>query len=193
VTPPVPFTRYTLPDPQTNQALQDVYNKLAQVSEALARLQASPGTVSQTTAQATTAYALAHASAPQSIPNNTATPVTMDAVDTDTGGIVSGSKFTAPVKGLYLVVGQVGFAGSAAGTFRRSAIYVNGAIPIPFPFSINLPSAVFNVIPVSAIRMMDKGDFCEFNAFQDSGGALNTLVFGPAFYCWGSLWLLTPL
>ena len=53
VSPNQTFTRLQLPDPQTNQALQDVYNKLAQVQFNLSSLQDSLTSLSKQVSSST--------------------------------------------------------------------------------------------------------------------------------------------
>ena len=118
--------------------------------------------------------------AAQSIPNSSVTAINFDTEDIDTDGMHSTStntsRATAVTAGRYQVSGGVGFAGNA--TVRRQAsIAGNGT-------SLNAVSGLFPPGSASLLRMVDQakttylavGDYLQTLGFQESGGALNTVV-----------------
>ncbi len=133
------------------------------------------------------ARGVAYNSAVQSIPDAANTAISFDTNVTDIGPIHSTvtnpTRFTAPVAGLYLAVGQVCFAASVAGTFRQIAIFYGGSIPTPLGITTIPPNAASTAINVTMPMMMAANDYIEFEAYQDSGGALNTV----AAFTFGSL------
>lgn len=123
---------------------------------------------------------LAYKSAVQSIADSTHVALTFDTNVADVGGIhstsVNPTRFTAVATGWHIAQAQIGFAGSAAGTIRQVGISVNGSFVVPVPIARNTPMAVGfqSIVQVAATLSLTAGDYVEFKAFQDSGGALNT-------------------
>ncbi len=118
----------------------------------------------------------------QSIPNATATAITLDTedVDTDNGHSTSTNtgRYTAQTAGRFQVSGAISFTANATGR-RNAIINVNAA-------TVNAGEvdsmAVTNGQPtIAAARTMTvflngTGDFVWLTAYQDSGSALSTNV-----------------
>lgn len=121
----------------------------------------------------------------QSIPDNTSTLLTFDAVDWDTGGFfnsgISASKLTVPTggDGKYLCIGSTNFGVSAVG-FRQLFFRINGATQINGAVMTPLASAGCQ-FEVAAFISLVAGDYVEIIAVQTSGGALNAGSGSPGF------------
>lgn len=114
----------------------------------------------------------------QSIPNNTDTAIILDTVENDNwGGWASGSptRYTIQVPGVYLIGGQVVFAGNATNR-RLGFIRVNGTTNIVGgggDFNNN-GSFACSAPAVPVPWFFNAGDYVELMGNQNSGGALNT-------------------
>lgn len=117
-------------------------------------------------------------SAPQSIPNATATATTFDSEAWDTASIHSTSsntsRLTAPVAGKYLILGLMQWASSATGT-RTVQIVQNGSTTLATVDSAPL-SIADNVPIVSVIANLAATDYVELVVTQSSLGSLNVTV-----------------
>lgn len=119
-----------------------------------------------------------------SIPNSTSTAITFTSTDSwDTDSIHSTStnpsRFTIPTgqDGIYWCYCDALFA-VAGGTIRYLAIYKNGSALVTTPghlISATQPFAAVFSTEVWGGRevLLAAGDYIEFHAFQDSGGAIN--------------------
>lgn len=130
----------------------------------------------------TTYQGLAYNSVVQSIPNSAWTTLTFDtnyysAPPTIHSTTVNTSRFTANSGGDWLTMGNVMFAASGAGGLRGLRVLVNGATTTPGIYSYSAPSSTFQTTASVAVwGNLNPNDYVEFQAFQDSGGALNTVA-----------------
>jgi PAB1-binding protein PBP1 len=119
----------------------------------------------------------------QSIPNSTSTAVLYDTedIDTDNGHStsVNTSQYKPVTAGRFQVSGKIGL-NSGAGAQRGAQIFknasgVNGGDTLVAPVS-----GASIRIPTPTMTMIANGstDFFEIYIFQDSGGAINTIVSG---------------
>lgn len=113
-----------------------------------------------------------------SVNNATATALTFNSERFDNGDLHSTSsntgRLTAPITGLYLIVGHVAFAANATGR-RRAQIRRNGTQLIAS--NDGFPTAGDNCfVTVSALYQLNATDYVELVVEQASGGALNVLV-----------------
>lgn len=126
----------------------------------------------------------AYQSTAQSIPNTTLTAVGMDTtlIDSYTGhsNVTNNSRYTPTAAGWYLFIGSVSYAQNATGN-RLAEFHKNGS-----GTAINLgQSAQFTcdtsnlstVHTLTVAQMNGTSDYMELDAYQTSGGALNS---GPA-------------
>lgn len=131
-------------------------------------------------------YCVATSTANQSIPDNASTAITFDSELVDVGGFHSNatnpSRFTAPVTGLYLMVGHIDWAASAVG-IRQILLRINGGTYLVYevkaPTAGGLASVAF-----ATLRQLTAGDYVEAEAYQNSGGSLNVLLasqYSPIF------------
>lgn len=96
--------------------------------------------------------------------------------------------FTATVSGLYLAtLTGLSFAANGTGNWRVAGIFVNGQ-EIVRQNTSPLPSTLVPFLCVSAVLSLSKGAAVTFQAYQDSGAALNINVLAP--YAIGSLVLI---
>lgn len=138
--------------------------------------------------------AKAYNSVVQAIATGVTTPLTFDTEIYDIGNlhesVTNPTRFTAQATGLYLMVGQIGFP-AFAGTLLAMQAMVNGVSTTGGNARSRIvPNAAFaNRVQVTDLQVLSYGDYVEFNAFQDSGGNLNTDVAAT----WGSVILLSRL
>lgn len=135
----------------------------------------------------------------QSLPNNTWTDVLFDTEDLDPDLWHSTSTNTARITpqtaGIVRLAGGVGFAGSATG--RRGTRWVlNGSgTAISGSSVIVLSSAAVAMdVPARTLKVTVNGttDFLTLQAFQDTGGALNTGVVAETQSTITADWARTP-
>lgn len=119
-----------------------------------------------------------------SVPNNPSpyTPVTWQVASEDNwgghSGVTNPSRYTVQVAGTYRVSGVVTFSSNATGT-RAADLQKNG---VRFPSNSSGASFVqavagFLSVQVPATNIVCAvGDYIEMGAFQNSGGALNTVA-----------------
>lgn len=115
----------------------------------------------------------------QAVANNSVTALLLDSERFDNSSIhstsVNTSRLTAPVTGLYTLIGCAGLAALGAGTARSVLIRINGTTIVAHeqvpPVSGGSNPTLFNV---SALYNLAAGDYAELCAYQDSGGTLNT-------------------
>lgn len=124
----------------------------------------------------------------QSIPNTTWTSITFDVEDLDsdpagTGGHSTSSntsRYVALYAGWYRVGGGVEFAVNATGQ-RGAAWAVNGTLVSANRTFISATAAVGMGVPArTKLVFLNVGDYVELQAYQNSGGALNTFVTAEA-------------
>ena len=112
-------------------------------------------------------FAARRASAAQSVPNATITPLTTDVSDGMTGGVTYASgAFTAPRGGVYMVTARVGWVSNTTGV---RLLYVKRGSSYLARFSGSLTGTV-GAIPV----LCSAGDTIGVDVYQTSGAALNT-------------------
>jgi hypothetical protein len=130
-------------------------------------------------------------SAAQSIPTGLPfTSITFDINTTNIGGIhstsVNPSRFTVPAggDGWYMAVGEVVWAVAGGGTQKQIRIFKNGTTQLArgSVISVGVTNQDCNVIWQGALAA---GDYIEFQAYQDTGAALNTVAGNGN--TWGSL------
>lgn len=119
----------------------------------------------------------AYHSTVQNLSDSTATAIQCDTENFDVGGCHEGvtnpARFTAPSDGLYLLIGNVGFAANATGLRRvyvrkNGTTTVSGGNQVPGVATHPLSLTVHVLIPLSA------NDYLEVMAYQSSGGGLDT-------------------
>ena len=119
----------------------------------------------------------------QSIPNTTWTTIAFDTIVNDNDGIWSASnptRLTAKTAGFY-VFGCIAYIQNPGGNNRRIRTIVNGSLQIGDGGIASL-IAVDSVVCVSNALYLNVGDYIEFQAYQDSGGAqpiLNLNAYSP--------------
>jgi hypothetical protein len=122
----------------------------------------------------------AYQSAAQSIGNATLAAAGLNTTVVDSYGghsnVTNNSRYTPTAAGYYLVLGQVGYAVSAAGN-RLALFYKNGvAVPVGQSGVFTPTAANFGIVPAcSLIFCNGSTDYIELFAYQTSGGALNTV------------------
>jgi hypothetical protein len=121
--------------------------------------------------------AYASAGVATSVPTATWTALALSVdVITPIGISRSSGAFTVPTTGLYFLSGAIGFAGSAAGTTRYAEWYKNGASLQIVAGSAPVGSAAIYQPAPAALVALAAGDVITLQAYQDSGGALLTIV-----------------
>lgn len=120
----------------------------------------------------------------QAITTATYTGVACDAEDYDSDvdsigahdNVTNNSRYTCRYPGWYLISGGISWASNATG--RRGSRYaVNGSAYNASGVLINASAAVGLTYPTDAnLVYLTVGDFVELQAFQDSGGSLNTVA-----------------
>lgn len=109
------------------------------------------------------------------------TPVTFTAEDVDSTGMhstaVNTSRLVSVYPGWYMAMGGWGFPSGAEATRRGGNWKLNGATDVNA--SATLLRGLANTIDVPArslLIFLNVGDYVELCAFQDTGGALNSVV-----------------
>jgi hypothetical protein len=116
-----------------------------------------------------------HKAADQSIPNGSSTAIVFDEERYDTAGMhdpASNTLLTAPVSGIYLVTGQVLWAGNATGLRDLAVIRSSGPV---ISESDSLPGSNL-FLPTTLVQTVVRlaaGDSVKLAALQTSGGSLN--------------------
>ena len=120
----------------------------------------------------------------QTFTNNAQTTILFDAEDSDPWNMHSTStntdRIVIPWSGRYFVTGSIRWENNSTGT-RYLAIHKNGAL-------INRASArqaaeTVNEMSLSAWTFMDSTDYFTLEAFQGSGGDLDTAAGFPTLTC----------
>lgn len=121
----------------------------------------------------------------QSLPTGAFTSLTFDAESVDQGNgsaatqhdtVTNNSRFTANWAGWYQVAAACGFAASATGR-RGMRLAVNGTAVNGSSVMIQASAAsTINVTAGNELVFLAVGDYVEAQAFQDTGGALLTIV-----------------
>lgn len=128
-----------------------------------------------------------YASAAQTIPNNTATDITFNAVDVDTLGMANLAAnnriLTATFPGFYLVNGQIQYLANQSG-LRNLHLTLNGYYSASTGTNIGIQTYTIvanSTQPVTATGLvyMNAGDFVSLGTLQTSGGSLTTAGVGP--------------
>lgn len=120
----------------------------------------------------------------QPLTTSTFTPLTFDAEDLDQNldgvaqhdNATNNSRFTAAYAGWYELLGAATFASNATG-FRQAVWAVNGSLILDY--FTNAATISGNAVYVAArgqLVFLNVGDYVELNAWQNSGGSLNTVV-----------------
>lgn len=123
-----------------------------------------------------------YATVAQSIPNNAFTSLSLDAELWDSDGghstVSATSRYVCQVAGTYAVVGAASIVGNATGG-RGVQITVNGnAITGTELLTNNNGTGSWSGQTVCEVPL-NVGDYVEVQAYQNSGGALNTNNFAP--------------
>lgn len=130
----------------------------------------------------------------QSLPNNAFAAVTFTAETLDRRGQHSTTTNTSRViatadLGTYFVIGRACFAGSTVGS-RRAKLVESGVTDLQGGYGIYSNTTSFGTAIAAALwRPASSTAYLELQAFQDSGGALNSAVSG-AFVSALTLWRL---
>ena len=116
----------------------------------------------------------------QSLPDAAYTPLTFTAEDVDSTGMhsnaVNTSRLTAVYPGWYLAAAGSSYASDADGR-RGGQWWVNGAAVNAS--TVLVPATLIQGIAVPSRTMLvylNVGDYLEYRAYNQAGGALNTLV-----------------
>jgi hypothetical protein len=118
--------------------------------------------------------------AAQSIANSTLVATALDTTGVDTyaghSNSVNNSRYTPTVAGYYLCLGQVGYAVNAS-VNRLALFYKNGtAVNLGQSGIFTTTAANFAIVPATALIYCNGStDYIEIWAYQNSGGALNTV------------------
>lgn len=94
--------------------------------------------------------------------------------------VANPTRLVAPVDGFYQIEGASTFATGAGGTFRFWQLAAPG-----FVFSaasLGVSAAGQNLIPISGVVGLTAGNYIEMGMQQDSGAAMNIVVFGTTPY-----------
>ncbi len=124
--------------------------------------------------------ASAYKAAAQNIPNAAATALTFDTNLYDNGvhsTSTNPTRFTAPTglgTGLYSFVGQVTWAALAGGTSRQLQLWKNAATQVG-QVAVPINGGAATTINLAWQGQLAGGDYLEIYAYQDSGGAANTV------------------
>lgn len=141
----------------------------------------STGQVQQT-ALTSVSMARAYGTGTTSATNGTWTAAAMAAENFDTDNYhdnaTNNSRITIPANGTYLLIGQINFAASAAGTVRGAAIRANGVSYRAAYYQPPMGATYENALQVSLIYEFVAGDYLQICGFQDTGGALNIINSG---------------
>lgn len=123
----------------------------------------------------------------QSITDSTATAISFDVEDFDSGNlyitVTQPTRLTAPSQGLYMITGSVAFAGSGAGV-RQIYIKKNGSTRIATGGAAGVAGTFSNNGSVATVAFMNAGDYAELVVVQTSGGNLDVLSsenYSPVF------------
>lgn len=123
--------------------------------------------------------AVVYGNAVQSLANATVTALACDStiLDTYTGhsNSTNNTRYTAQVAGTYLVIVTYASAPNAAGG-RNVQPAKNGAAIAYAMTDVDVSQGNFHVTQATALVQMAVGDYVEAWAFQNSGGALNTIA-----------------
>lgn len=109
---------------------------------------------------------------PQSIPNATVTLVNLSIKQFDTHDAISGSVFTAPKSGTYLLTASVNVNANATG-IREMVFYLNGSPLQSHDSNIGFSGTANSCNLTDTVRLKT-GDTISVQFNQTSGGALNT-------------------
>jgi hypothetical protein len=96
-------------------------------------------------------------------------------VDFDTAGLYSSgnpTRLTAPIAGIYHIIGQVQF-NTAAGGYRQVSIHKNGS---PRLVSVLYPGGTYLYAEASTLAKLNAGDYVEVKVVQSSGSPLSTFA-----------------
>lgn len=121
---------------------------------------------------------VAYAAGTQALTTATFTAIALDTEDLDVSGmhsnVTNNSRITIPTggDGLYLVIGYLQYAGSAAGAVRQVDIRKNGATFLAQ--TLLTPNGVNNIANMATwLGVLVATDYVELIGFQDTGGNLN--------------------
>jgi hypothetical protein len=121
----------------------------------------------------------AYASALQSVPNNTATDLTLDTEEIDTDGghstTTNTARYTCQVPGVYLVTGGTTFAAVNTTGLRMVEIAVSGTT-VPAGAESLVPPSSTQLLSISTTPVYVRlavGDYVTLRALQTSGASLN--------------------
>ena len=117
----------------------------------------------------------------QSVADLTTTSVIFDTEDTDTDGMIdlatNNTRITVVTDGFYWLFGQVRFATSAGGSFRRAEFLKNGTDVLYTLLTGFLGAAgTSSFVQVAGPADLVAGDYIELRARHDNGSALNINV-----------------
>jgi hypothetical protein len=120
------------------------------------------------------------ATSTQSVGNSSSTAVLLNAEDVDSAGghslVTNTSRYTFVYPGWYRGGGGVSYAANATGT-RAAELFVNAAIINGGSTMLAAFASVTCRVPTRSMLFYGNvGDYLELDAFQNSGGALNTAV-----------------
>jgi hypothetical protein len=130
-----------------------------------------------------TGVAQLYRAAAQTLTTSTATDIIWDTATLDRLGgwssTTNPTRWTPNIPGWYLVQGFVGYAAHATGT-RRAALRKNGSSYVPGSFVQDAPASAsftFRVhTPMLLVQMNGTTDYLTVEAYQSSGGNLDTLA-----------------
>jgi hypothetical protein len=117
----------------------------------------------------------------QSLLNATPTALTFNTETYDFGGLYNAARntrLTALVSGIYQIFGTCSFSSNSTG-FRRLQCFLNGISNIVITDNPANASAATTNVSISASYYLNRGDYVELFARQDSGGTLNSIASIP--------------
>lgn len=125
--------------------------------------------------------ARAYVNSALNIPTASSTMVAFDTEAYDTDGYWNSgdaTKLVVPTNGRYLIVGNVSFP-SGGGTLRFAKIFINGSTVIG-SHHVAPVSGAETAVNVSALAVLNAGDYVTLQVYQDSGGNLDVQAYYTA-------------
>ena len=116
----------------------------------------------------------------QSLSNATATALTFEVEDFDSGGYFttgSNTRMTIPSGkgGYYVVIAQVGYANGTSNTSREARLRVNGSDVRNQTYTVGMSMTRPQMVYAIDILSLSAADYVEVIGYQDTGGALNVI------------------
>jgi hypothetical protein len=128
----------------------------------------------------------------QSIPNAAYTPILfqVENIDRDNAHstVTNTDRFTAQTPGWYFFTGTIAYASNSAG-YRRAYWQCSNGTPAG-AFASTAGYLINQGMPATSIlHYLSVGDYMTLSAYQDTGGALNTIASGGVFSSMNVIWV----